>query len=396
MNHKAGNDFFEFKRPWSRYKDSILDYYLSPYLAKVARIGKPILIVDCFAGPGRFRSGEDGSPRIIANRAREAAARGAQVQVILIEKDAELADRLRSNVEEFGDLCEIVSGDTFSQIDTIASRLDGCTSMLYIDPFSIDRLYLSELGKMFDPIRRNNSVEVLINLMVPQILRWARACLRFEEIGISEGPLADNLCVGEEGDFDEEMAKAFYGPSEVAAAKSALSSSDKIDRIVGGDYWRSLAAEELNPDVYSRFVHLYRSKLARWFSNTIAFPIFKSETSQIANYWLVWGSRYRPAIDLFNRALFDARSKEIEDSNPLFSGTTESFAATPDLAALIRESILPGSQKWNEIRFRVAERSPGHFTDTQINNKIKSMLASGTLTGAAGRKIEDNALLSCS
>lgn len=60
--------FFKRKRPWSKYKDLILDYYLGPYLAKIARLGKPIAVVDCFAGPGKFNDNQRGSPLIIADR----------------------------------------------------------------------------------------------------------------------------------------------------------------------------------------------------------------------------------------------------------------------------------------------------------------------------------------
>ena len=59
-------DFFKAKRPWSKYKDFILGYYLEPYIPKVATLKKPILVVDCFAGCGRFGDGEPGSPLIIA------------------------------------------------------------------------------------------------------------------------------------------------------------------------------------------------------------------------------------------------------------------------------------------------------------------------------------------
>ena len=59
-------DFFKRKRDWSKYKDLILDYYLGPYLQIVKQIRKPILVVDCFAGPGRFDDGQSGSPLIIA------------------------------------------------------------------------------------------------------------------------------------------------------------------------------------------------------------------------------------------------------------------------------------------------------------------------------------------
>ena len=57
-------DFFLRKRSWSRYKDLILDYYLKPYLYKVASLRRPIALVDCFAGPGSFEDGEPGTQQI--------------------------------------------------------------------------------------------------------------------------------------------------------------------------------------------------------------------------------------------------------------------------------------------------------------------------------------------
>ncbi len=59
--------FFKEKRAWSRIKDELLKAYLVPYLAKVSRTRRPIIVADCFAGKGRFDSGEPGSPLIIAN-----------------------------------------------------------------------------------------------------------------------------------------------------------------------------------------------------------------------------------------------------------------------------------------------------------------------------------------
>lgn len=50
MGSKYRNSFFDSKRDWSKYKDAILNYYLTPYLQKVKTIGKPICIVDMFAG----------------------------------------------------------------------------------------------------------------------------------------------------------------------------------------------------------------------------------------------------------------------------------------------------------------------------------------------------------
>ncbi len=70
--------FFKEKKPWSKYKDFILDYYLTPYIAKVKNIKRPILIIDCCAGPGKFEDGTEGSPLIITKHIVESRKNGAE------------------------------------------------------------------------------------------------------------------------------------------------------------------------------------------------------------------------------------------------------------------------------------------------------------------------------
>jgi len=63
------SEFFKGKRPWSRIKDQILTNYLTPYISKVAKLNKRIVIVDAFAGSGKFDDESIGSPLIICNNA---------------------------------------------------------------------------------------------------------------------------------------------------------------------------------------------------------------------------------------------------------------------------------------------------------------------------------------
>lgn len=83
-------DFFQSKKPWSPYKDMILAYYLKPYLPKVCSLGKPVVVFDCFAGPGRFDDGADGSPLIIAKAVRQIADKGKAVSAIFYRREKEV------------------------------------------------------------------------------------------------------------------------------------------------------------------------------------------------------------------------------------------------------------------------------------------------------------------
>lgn len=62
---KPNRSFFTGKRSWSAIKDRVLGSYMPPYLSKVKQLGRPILLVDCFAGRGKFDDGKPGSPLIM-------------------------------------------------------------------------------------------------------------------------------------------------------------------------------------------------------------------------------------------------------------------------------------------------------------------------------------------
>ena len=78
-------EFFDRKRPWSQYKDRVLDYYLVPYLQKVKKLKRPIVVFDMFAGRGVFKTGEPGSPLIIAKRLEPLHRANVPVQLVCIE-----------------------------------------------------------------------------------------------------------------------------------------------------------------------------------------------------------------------------------------------------------------------------------------------------------------------
>ena len=63
--------FFAGKRPWSIIKDQVLENYMSPYIAKINKLGRPLLLIDGYAGPGVFEDGKPGSPLIICQAAEK-------------------------------------------------------------------------------------------------------------------------------------------------------------------------------------------------------------------------------------------------------------------------------------------------------------------------------------
>src|ERR1700730_15499002 len=87
MTYPTDRTFFLGKRPWSTIKDRVLDAYLAAYLPKVAQLRKRIVIVDAFAGPGRYRDGSLGSPLLITRHA-EAAVPGQYLSIFVNSRKA--------------------------------------------------------------------------------------------------------------------------------------------------------------------------------------------------------------------------------------------------------------------------------------------------------------------
>src|SRR5687768_4943120 len=97
MSQQTTEDsFFEGKRTWSVVKDKVIGGYVKPFVHKVARRNRPILLIDAFAGPGVFDDRTPGSPLIICNAASSV---DAPWQAIFINRNKQHHEKLRSILE---------------------------------------------------------------------------------------------------------------------------------------------------------------------------------------------------------------------------------------------------------------------------------------------------------
>jgi three-Cys-motif partner protein len=123
------NYFFEKKHEWSRLKDELLEKYLKPYLEKIKQLKREIIIVDCFAGKGKFDSGEDGSPLIILNQINSSHAKDI-THVYLIEE--KYGDFLEKNIVNHRDKCTLLKNSYQANIQNIQNACKGKNVFLYI------------------------------------------------------------------------------------------------------------------------------------------------------------------------------------------------------------------------------------------------------------------------
>ena len=395
---KYRQTFFDQKRPWSVYKDLILDYYLKPYLAKVSHLGRPLLIVDMFAGRGRFKSGEDGSPLIIARRLSEVVSKGTAASLLCFEETPEFAKELRDNLREYS-FASVVEDNCFQHIDRIAHEAASKTTFLYVDPCSVANIHMAKLGRVYERIRDMSSVEALVVFMAPAFVRQALALLS-AETKLREIADADKFIQAFPVEEQAEWVYALWGRAETHNL-DVRSARAEISAVAGGDYWEQVLLDT-GPD-YServrRIVEAYKQRMTEWFRLVASYPIRSTEDWANPKYWMILGSRYRPALDLFNRAACCARRQQgieyARSADSLFASVPIDASVNPATAdAKVLEVLRQSSPvAWKELRWQISLANTGLCTDTEINDAIKRLLSRGRIAGPSGRKIENEALL---
>lgn len=380
MSHQANDDFHDEPREWSRYKNHILDYYLKPYLEKVKTLGRPILIVDMFAGRGRFRNGEAGSPVIIAERIRQMSSSDVLASVVCIERRPKVAVDLRKHMAEYR-FAEVWEGNCLTRIDEIAARAANATVLLYVDPYEAAQLNLQQLSRVYRLIKQQ-SVEVLEVFMASAVIRHARQILALERQSASRGDSSAPLLefMPEEENFwkrDEESASC------ETRAKMIKSSREQITSVVGGDYWEDIAAKELEHDEHIRLlVSQYRKRLSEWFRATMAVPIHASDGGHAPKYYMVFGSRYWGALDLMNDAACKVghlQSVAWNTGGSLFGGASFDPKSSADaVIAEVRQRVRGGFRgPWNRLRWSIEEDMVGRFKRSEIDGAIRALIGRG-------------------
>ena len=360
-------EFFREKKPWSRYKDLILNYYLEPYLAKVATLRKPILIVDCFAGPGQFDDDEPGSPLIISNRLQSLAERGVRVLGFYIEKDPALYERLRLNMQKSKVPAQVRQGDFRQHINNIVDLARDHTTFIYLDPIKPSDLLFGDMESVYHQLEYGQSIEVLINFMSTNFLRAVH--------GLAEQILMDDVVQPEH-------------PLVL-----------NWDAIAGGTYWQEVVfgSQRLEPDRVEQLAQGYADRLRQWFKWVINYPIRDHYEDKVPKYHLTFGSRHPDAIELMNRAMVKARREFVGTrfvDGFLFPNQPEKEVIEPHAVekAIVEASYAIGRATWEDLRVRATIANPCMYTDSEFDAAIKRAIQKGSLASdCSGKKIDDRA-----
>jgi three-Cys-motif partner protein len=404
MGSKYRNSFFDEKRDWSKYKDAVLNYYLTPYLQKVKEIKnrgarKPICIVDMFAGRGQFKTGEAGSPLIIAGHLNQLAKQGYQVKLQCYETYEDHFDHLATVLKPFP-FATALKKDCFGDMENVAKIASSHTTLLYIDPCDVNQLVLSKLRLVFDKVFQNQSIEALIVFMARAFLRQA-AWARSVEMRIGDA-LNDPLVADADDDDKAMWLDALHDRHVITQHAQLQETRSLLNSIMGSNFWEALVDDKFVSweEKILQLVEEYKKQLHNWFRCVEALPV-RPDTSPLPKYWIAFTSRYEPAFDLFNRAACRMmRAREVNIRNQpgtLFVGIdTEPEAPPPQTVdRAVKQAAKPFSEvTWRELRWTTCGgRNVGVYTDSEVNQSIKRLIKSGWLSGTSGDKVEEKALL---
>jgi three-Cys-motif partner protein len=362
-------EFFCRKKPWSKYKDLILDYYLEPYLAKVAKLRRPIIIVDCFAGPGSFDDGQLGSPLIIAKRLTSVQEQGAQVMGFFIEKDPVLYERLDANTRSTAIPVRARSGDFHQYISEIAELARSSTVFVYLDPIKPSDLRFSDMECVYRQLQSGRSVETLINFMSTGFLRAVR------------------------------------GQSDKILIENTVQSEDRFvlewDAVAGGTYWHDILFGGPTPeaDRVEQLAKGYAQQLHQWFKWVLNYPIRENYSDELPKYHLTFGSRHPDAIELMNRAMVKARREFVEAEfvdGYLFPNEPDKEIVNPAeiQSVVLSASLKAGKTTWKDLRVLATITLPCKYTDSDFDKAIKKAIQGQRLgSTCSGSKIDELALV---
>jgi three-Cys-motif partner protein len=279
------DEFFRGKRPWSKIKDKVIEGYMPAYLRKVARLGKPILLVDGYAGPGSFNDGSPGSPFIMCTAA-EQHVKDKYSAIFVNHKEAHHQQLETLLVAKgWSSRTKAILGDSTKFLQELSSQLKDQTVFVYLDPFGLKGC---EFSTLLPFLRRHQrySTELVVNISMPITHRLAAPKAKAE---------------GREDD------------------PRIISYRNRMTKVFGGEYWKEIYFSGMDADQKElALMEQYCKLISQYLPYTGSCPVKEDATSRI-KYFITFASRHEDAMLLMNDEMCKAYSRQMHDA--VYDGT---------------------------------------------------------------------------
>ncbi|HCO94219.1 MAG TPA: hypothetical protein DIU00_09755 [Phycisphaerales bacterium] len=371
MGHKADKSFFDEKRHWSKRKDKILECYLPPYLAKIAHLKAPILIVDAFAGPGKFGDGEPGSPLIICQSVKKALSKGLSVPVsaLCIEDDRELFSQLSRLIGKFP-FAEARHGKFGDYIQQIQEKAKDHSVFLYVDPFTVEGLDWGRMDCVFQHLSISHmSIEILMNFNAVSFVRRGLASLK---LAIPELNL--------ETEDAEEIDAPLVTPPSI----------EGLNKVVGGNWWQNILERASSfPEKVQDMTNGVCEQLRKRFKEVRQHAIIALPQHVVPKYYLIFGSRHPDALILMNEEMVKSLRTLADLARPKDPTLFEMrpVELVPDIEKLPQIILKHASQPTERgtVILNVIREYFGRFSRKEIRGCIEQLLKNNQLRSETGK-----------
>ncbi len=359
--------FFTEKRPWSKLKDRILGAYINPYLAKVNTLGRRVVLIDAFAGPGKYADGTAGSPLILVEAA-EARAPDNYLAVFVNadrQQHENLSALMQPRIVTHKVLC--IRARAATMLQQVARTLGNATVLIYLDPFGIKDFDLATLQPF---LQRTSSTELLITLQAPILHRLA----------------------------------ARHRVSTATASQRVKGFHRRLTATFGGDYWKPiLLSDQPSTQREAALMEAFTEHLLR--AGTMKYggwcPVRERQAGR-AKYYFVFCSAHPDAMRLMNDIMLNAYEDHMHEASvagTLFEGQARrrGTVVPAELKEIILDQVqstprLSRLQTWMLILRRHFRR----YSHGDYGRAVKELVAEGRLrygdTRGTGRLNDDSIL----
>lgn len=176
-NSEQPTQFFDAElSEWAWVKHQMFSRYLRVFAYKLQSRFSSILIVDGFAGGGRYEDGSPGSPVLAAQLNDDLGIGRCEVHVVAVERNAECLRSLRDALAPWmrgpSQRAWVLEGTFRDHVEDLVRRSANVPTFVFLDPFGMESVSVDQLRPLLIS-RRSAPLELLIRVDPTLLARFA-------------------------------------------------------------------------------------------------------------------------------------------------------------------------------------------------------------------------------
>jgi three-Cys-motif partner protein len=267
--------FSKLKAP-AVLKHGILRRYVRPFAVKTGSRTKDnrVVIVDAYAGAGRYEDGQPGSPEHILKEL--AGVTNRSIRCYFVEANDDTYSKLAGLLDDLGTTPHLtfspIHGPIEDHIDDVVQQSDGASLFVFLDPlgFGLPADRIRRIFELRPAARFAPATEVLMRVDCQAIYRTRGALLSTTDYAGKAAQLA------------------------------------KLDATAGGDWWREGTETDTGRYLEWFAQELFRRLRIATGTGGWVIPV-RDDPAHLPSYYLLFLTRHQDGIDVYSECLSSAQ-----------------------------------------------------------------------------------------